>query len=78
MFKLAPEKYAAQYGGYCAWAMASGKTASIDPEIWYIEEGKLYLNYNKKVQEDWFSNLQNDILAADQKYLEVTNVKQYQ
>ncbi|MEO9943872.1 MAG: YHS domain-containing (seleno)protein [Paraglaciecola sp.] len=78
MFKQSPEKYAAQYGGYCAWAMASGKTASIDPKIWFIENGKLYLNYNKKVQEDWFSDLEADILAADQKYPEVTDVRKYQ
>lgn len=78
LFKENPETYAAQYGGYCAWAMASGKTASIDPEIWHIEDGKLYLNYNKKVQDDWFSNLEADILSADKKYPEITNVNQYQ
>lgn len=78
LFKENPETYAAQYGGYCAWAMASGKTASIDPEIWHIEDGKLYLNYNKKVQDNWFSNLEADILSADKKYPKITNVNQYQ
>jgi hypothetical protein len=78
LFKQDPTKYAAQYGGYCAWAMAQGKTASIDPEIWYLEGGKLYLNYNKSVQEEWLSNLENDIVSADEFYPKVTDVKKYQ
>ena len=49
LFKQNPEMYTAQYGGYCAWAMADGKTAGIDPDSWHIEDGKLYLNYNNKI-----------------------------
>ena len=49
--------YAARYGGYCAWAMAGRKTARIDPDVWCIEDGKLYLNYNKNVQNKWLETL---------------------
>ncbi|WP_084397536.1 YHS domain-containing (seleno)protein [Henriciella aquimarina] len=52
-FKANPEKYAPQYGGYCAWAVAEGKTAKGDPDHWKIVDGKLYLNYNKKIQDRW-------------------------
>ena len=52
-FKADPAKYAPQYGGYCAWAVAEGKTAKGDADYWSIVDGKLYLNYNKKVQETW-------------------------
>jgi len=48
-----PEKYAPQYGGYCAWAVSQGYTASIDPAAWKIVDGKLYLNYSKGVQKQW-------------------------
>ena len=48
-----PEKYAPQYGGYCAWAVGHGYTAKGDPEAWKIVEGKLYLNYNKDVKAKW-------------------------
>ncbi|MEM6355700.1 MAG: YHS domain-containing (seleno)protein, partial [Pseudomonadota bacterium] len=34
LFAGDPEKYAPQYGGYCAWAVAQGYTASTDPEAW--------------------------------------------
>ena len=48
-----PEAYAPQFGGYCAWAVSQGYTANTDPEAWKIVHGKLYLNYNKSVQQKW-------------------------
>src|SRR5262245_28023930 len=48
-FAKDPEKYAPQFGGYCAWAVGHGYTANIDPEAWKIMDGKLYLNYSKDV-----------------------------
>ncbi|WP_106144780.1 YHS domain-containing (seleno)protein [Flagellimonas meridianipacifica] len=48
MFTANPEKYAPQYGGYCAYAVAvSGKKVSINPETFEIRDDKLYLFYNK-------------------------------
>lgn len=52
-FKNAPEKYAPQYGGYCAYGTAGGYKAPTDPDAWTVSDGKLYLNYNKKVMENW-------------------------
>ena len=52
-FAKTPAKYAPQYGGYCAWAVSQGYTASTDPEAWKIVNGKLYLNYSKSVQQQW-------------------------
>ncbi|WP_300375653.1 YHS domain-containing (seleno)protein [Henriciella sp.] len=56
MFEEDPAKYAPQYGGYCAWAVAEGKTAKGDPGHWKIVDGKLYLNYNGKIQDRWEQN----------------------
>ncbi|REJ80016.1 MAG: YHS domain-containing protein [Acidobacteria bacterium] len=52
-FEAAPERYAPQYGGYCAWAVSQGYTADADPEAWKIVDGKLYLNYNREIQQKW-------------------------
>ena len=52
-FAKNPERYAPQYGGYCAWAVSQNYTASTDPDAWKIVDGKLYLNYSKSVQEQW-------------------------
>jgi len=59
VFKADPEKYAPQYGGYCAWAVAEGYTADVDPNAWTVFQGKLYLNYNRDIRSKW----QKDTLA---------------
>lgn len=53
LFAANPQKYLPQYGGYCAWAMSDDRLASVDGEAWTMYEGKLYLNYNKKVMKEW-------------------------
>ncbi len=66
LFLANPTKYAPQYGGYCAWAVAQGETASSDPTQWRIVDGKLYLNYNAKVAKQWAADIPNNIAAADE------------
>lgn len=67
-FKANPEKYAPQYGGYCAWAMAKGKVAPTDADAWKIVDGKLYLNYDKGIQKKWEKDYQNFITKADKEW----------
>lgn len=52
-FQAEPEKYAPQFGGYCAYAVSQGYTADGDPKVWKVADGKLYLNYNPKAKELW-------------------------
>lgn len=68
LFAAAPEKYAPQFGGYCAWAVSQGYTAAIDPEAWKVVGGKLYLNYDKKVQAKWEQDQAALIAKADQNW----------
>lgn len=70
-FVANPEKYAPQYGGYCAYAVSQGYTASIDPAAWSIVDGKLYLNYSKGVQQRWDQDRANYIAAADKNWPEI-------
>ncbi|NNK15548.1 MAG: YHS domain protein, partial [Sulfitobacter sp.] len=42
-FAGAPERFAPQFGGFCARAMSLGKVVDADPEVWRIFEGRLYL-----------------------------------
>jgi YHS domain-containing protein len=64
-FQAAPERYAPQYGGYCAWAVSQGYTASGDPQRWKIVGGKLYLNYDVDVQKKWEADIPGFIQKAD-------------
>ena len=67
-FARNPEKYAPQYGGYCAYGVSQGHTAPIDPEAWTIIEGKLYLNYSKGVQKKWEQDVPGNIVKADRNW----------
>jgi YHS domain-containing protein len=54
MFEQNPEKYAPQYGGYCAWAVAEKRSfAPADPHQWAVVNGKLYLNYDADIKSKW-------------------------
>jgi hypothetical protein len=64
-------KYLPQYGGYCAFGVAGGYKADIDPAAFTIVGGKLYLNYNAKVQKDWLKDTAGYIARADGKWPEV-------
>jgi YHS domain-containing protein len=52
-FQNNPESYVPQFGGFCAYGAAGGYKAKIDPTAFSIVDGKLYLNYNDKVQSLW-------------------------
>lgn len=67
-FKANPDKYAPQYGGYCAWAVSQGYTASGDPLVWKVVGGKLYLNYNEEIGQRWSKNIPGFIAAADKNW----------
>ena len=60
-----PEKYAPQYGGYCAFAVSHNFTKPTDPNAWRIVDGKLYLNLSKKVQKKWIKDIPGNISKAD-------------
>jgi YHS domain-containing protein len=70
-FKTEPEAYAPQYGGYCAWAVSEGYTASSDPQAWRIHDGKLFLNYSKGVQKNWAQDIPGNIAKADMNWPKV-------
>jgi YHS domain-containing protein len=64
-FAAAPERYAPQYGGFCAYAVAMGYKASIDPDAFTIVDGKLYLNFNKPTEVLWRKDIPGYIKKGD-------------
>jgi YHS domain-containing protein len=66
LFESNPEQYAPRYGGYCAWAVSQGYTASVDPKnAWNIVDDRLYLNYNAEIKEKWEQDIPRHIQKAD-------------
>lgn len=72
-FVSSPERYSPQYGGYCAWAVSQGYTASTDPEAWHIHNGKLYLNYSRDIQKKWSKDIPGNIKKADSNWPVIIN-----
>lgn len=70
-FKKDPEKYAPQYGGYCAYGVSDNHKSPTQTDTWTIVNDKLYFNYNKKVKEHWSKDRDNLIEQADKKWPEV-------
>ncbi len=70
-FKENPEKYAPQYGGYCAYGTADNHKAPTETDTWTIVNGKLYFNYNANVKKEW--NKQKDALIkkADTNWISI-------
>lgn len=65
-FREDPERYAPEYGGYCAYAIARDKLAPIDPDRWDVVDGSLYLNYSGSTQRDWREHQSRDISRGDE------------
>ena len=70
-FAADPEKYAPQYGGYCAYAVSQGQTAPIDPEAWKIVDDKLYLNFDQNVASIWEKDIPGYIAEADENWPQI-------
>ena len=68
LFKAEPEKYAPQYGGYCAYGVAQDNLVSIEPDKFTVLGGKLYLNYNADVQATWLKDPAGYVKQADAKF----------
>lgn len=73
MFAKNPEQYAPRYGGFCAWAVAEGYTAPVDPNAWELVDGKLYLNYDARIQRRWQRDIPGNIVRANENWPEVIN-----
>ena len=64
-FLAAPARYLPEYGGYCAYGLARGYKAVIDPAAFTIVGGRLFLNYNADIQAQWRRQQSADIARGD-------------
>jgi YHS domain-containing protein len=68
LFAANPERFAPQYGNYCAFAVSRGGTAHGDPKLWAIVGDKLYLNNNRFAMDLWDEDRPGNIAAGDQNW----------
>lgn len=60
-FEAAPDDFAPQFGGYCAFAASRGYLAPTTPEAWTVYEGQLFLNANLRARELWLQDVPGNI-----------------
>ena len=71
-FASDPTKYAPQYGGFCAFGTAGGYKAKIDPAAFTVVNGKLYLNYDERIQKQWRADIPKFVAKADENWPKVS------
>ncbi|MEO1102835.1 MAG: YHS domain-containing (seleno)protein [Pseudomonadota bacterium] len=72
-FRANPARYAPQFGGYCAWAVSQGYTASTTPEAWAIVDDRLYLNFSSGIHRRWARDRDSHIASARRNWPSVLN-----
>ena len=63
-----PQAFAPQYGGFEAYGVALGKAYDVDPSVFDVVEGRLYLHRNERVRELWQRNPIGYIAEADEEW----------
>ncbi|WP_306119585.1 MULTISPECIES: YHS domain-containing (seleno)protein [unclassified Roseitalea] len=64
-FVADPARYAPQYGGFCAYAVANGYTADIDPRAFTVHDDKLYLNVSRRIRSRWERDIPGNVAKGD-------------
>jgi YHS domain-containing protein len=67
-FEKTPAKYAPQYGGFCANSMRKRKLADIDPNQFFIYQGKLYVCTAASSLKEFSAKPDLNIQAADKNW----------
>lgn len=68
MFLAAPEKYAPQFGGYCAFGVGLGKLFPVDINTAQICNGKLYLNLNAEILKKFNADRDANLVKAEKNW----------
>ncbi|TXT40636.1 MAG: hypothetical protein FD135_1062 [Comamonadaceae bacterium] len=63
-----PAKYTPAYGGFCAMGVALEQKLDVDPQLWRIVDGKLYLNVHKGAQSRWLEDVKGNLAKADKNW----------
>jgi len=68
-------KYQPQFGGYCATSMSLGRLEDINPHVFTVYNGKLYLFRDEEAQARFLANPERTILDARSHYFELAKQK---
>ncbi len=64
-FRLAPEKFEPSYGGWCAYAMASGSKVDIQPTVFTLHGNRLHFFVSKRAKANFDTDVASYETRAD-------------
>jgi YHS domain-containing protein len=77
LFADNPERYAPQYGGFCAVCLAlDSELTDANPKAWTIVDGKLYLNYSMYQRTQWRIRSSTYVKFGDEEWAKATALTQ--
>ena len=65
LFDADPEKYAPQFGGFCAYAVSIDRLRPIDPQYFQIVDGRLLLQHSQKALDLFSEDIPGSLKKAD-------------
>jgi YHS domain-containing protein len=68
LFDKEPSKYEPQFGGYCAYGTSQGHTAPIKIDAWQIVDGRLLMQYDRDVKDEFNKDQAGNLKKADQNW----------
>lgn len=70
-FDKNPANFEPQYGGFCAYSMAEGQRKGIDPNVFYIYKGKLYVCRDAAGLNEFRRSPEAHVARADKNWLKL-------
>ncbi len=71
MFEKDPASFTPQFGGYCAYGVAKGHTSPIKIDAFQIVNGRLLMQYDSGVRDEFNKDQEGNLEAADKKWPEL-------
>lgn len=68
LFTSNPDKYAPQYGGFCAFGVGLDALFPVDISTWQVRDGKLYLNLNPEILKKFNDDFSGNIAKAEKNW----------
>jgi len=68
LFTANLDKYAPQFGGFCAFGVGVDKLFPVDISTWQVRDGKLYLNLNGDILKKFNADFEGNVAKADKNW----------
>ncbi|HVU36891.1 MAG TPA: YHS domain-containing (seleno)protein [Opitutales bacterium] len=75
LFDENPAKYEPQFGGYCAYGVSRNKAVEIDVDAFQIVDGRLLLQYDKDIRDEFNKDTRGNLKQADKNWPDLVDKK---